>query len=639
MTSPSLWTDPPRPGYSLPNNETTQLTLSDLVFIHDDVGNPTAITDISTDYWPVGSKPVSRTFQYDSAYRITEAEYMHSADMHEAAFDAEARSKDRSPVAEVVGANRVEKQTFRNDWQGNTIFSDDNEKLRFDRSLGKISNGAGIDQEQRGPNQLIDAAGIHAEYDAAGNVVELTVARRICWDGMPECSHRFRYDWDEVDQLVQARRWDFPAGVVPDFDPNAVPVRDLRYVYGGGSRVLTSKTDGKTIARHKLDVFDTLRLVNVEYVPAYTDYNMKPENEVGFLGGVARVFYDAAGTLPRSGETPIHVFFNIVDHLGSSAFVIDKDSGEVVERTTYQAYGAVEADFRPSRWGAFRESFKFTGKEEDIEVGISYFGARYLNMRLGRWMSADPLTVHGLEGDLNPYAYVGGQVTNHIDPYGLSTCRDGTPDCQDVDVQGTPRKKDVDLHPVAEPMSQKDILRQMVNEQASHTPGGMLYKTIFTPIRDWLFPKRRKFLNAQQNVVESNAHQDHTDAVVALGKLAEIILQPLLPRPNVQPPGLEALSRAGKVIDTWDPVAKFLTRAGRALVKHQKGLRPGATKFSGVKGQPSAWNEAGQAHLDDILTNPASTTTTLGRGGLKVTAPDGRAARFNADGSFDGFVE
>ena len=63
--------------------------------------------------------------------------------------------------------------------------------------------------------------------------------------------------------------------------------------------------------------------------------------------------------------------------------------------------------------------FKFTGKEEDIEVGLTYFGARYYQAHLGRWLSADPLTIHGLGSDLNPYAYVGGRVMTHVHPAGF----------------------------------------------------------------------------------------------------------------------------------------------------------------------------------------------------------------------------
>ena len=52
-------------------------------------------------------------------------------------------------------------------------------------------------------------------------------------------------------------------------------------------------------------------------------------------------------------------------------------------------------------------------------VGATPFGARYLNARLGRWMSPDPLSVHAAAADLNVYAYVGGRVASHVDPWGL----------------------------------------------------------------------------------------------------------------------------------------------------------------------------------------------------------------------------
>jgi RHS repeat-associated protein len=114
------------------------------------------------------------------------------------------------------------------------------------------------------------------------------------------------------------------------------------------------------------------------------------------------------------------VLLELSDYLGSSSAVIDKESGELVERNTYQAYGSPESDYRPDRWGAFREDYRFTGKEEDIEVGLQYFEKRYYAPSLGRWMSADPLAVHAPgEADLNVYAYVSGKVLATTDPLGL----------------------------------------------------------------------------------------------------------------------------------------------------------------------------------------------------------------------------
>jgi RHS repeat-associated protein len=73
--------------------------------------------------------------------------------------------------------------------------------------------------------------------------------------------------------------------------------------------------------------------------------------------------------------------------------------------------------FKLTRRGAPR---KFTGKEEDAEVGLTYFGKRFLNAQLGRWISADPLAVHAPgQADLNLYAYVSGTVLKNIDPLGL----------------------------------------------------------------------------------------------------------------------------------------------------------------------------------------------------------------------------
>jgi RHS repeat-associated protein len=122
------------------------------------------------------------------------------------------------------------------------------------------------------------------------------------------------------------------------------------------------------------------------------------------------------------GASDMHVFLEFGDHLGSGTVVIDKGTGGIVEYATYLAYGAVESDYRPVEWNSFREDVKFTGKEEDIEVGLTYFGARYYSPYLARFVSADPATIHGVSANLNPYAYVSGNVFNLVDPFGLDEC-------------------------------------------------------------------------------------------------------------------------------------------------------------------------------------------------------------------------
>ena len=165
-------------------------------------------------------------------------------------------------------------------------------------------------------------------------------------------------------------------------------------------------------------MFGTLRFDSDTFNEHTKDYDVRRNTHVYLAGGIGHIFFN--DRLPSPPSTPAtRLVVNIGDHLGSTSVLIDHTTGEVVERATYQAYGAVKSDFRPERWHASREEFKFTGKEEDIEVGLVYFGVRYYHPRLSRWVSPDPLTIHGLRGDLNPYAYVGGRVVSHVDPIGL----------------------------------------------------------------------------------------------------------------------------------------------------------------------------------------------------------------------------
>jgi RHS repeat-associated protein len=58
-------------------------------------------------------------------------------------------------------------------------------------------------------------------------------------------------------------------------------------------------------------------------------------------------------------------------------------------------------------------------------VGLIYFGARYYSATLNRFITPDPLTVHGFAGDPNPDAFVRGSPIGHVDPLGLDDISDG----------------------------------------------------------------------------------------------------------------------------------------------------------------------------------------------------------------------
>jgi RHS repeat-associated protein len=422
--APQLWTTGTG-SYDAPGSSTytLQTTLAQETFLHDLVGNPTDITDERpAGEWLDGAKPVSRHITYDDLYRVTGVTYAGTDTTYQP--PTSGVSNAAPPFGALLG--RVGSQSYTYDWRGNIYTSDDDEHAFFDRSLGKVVNGPG-------GNRLLSAnngkGSLVTTHDDAGNLGTV-VARLNTVSPISGPRYTYEYDWDEVGRLMRARRFIGHLGVAAS--------ADVSYLYdSGGNRVVVASTDGSGNSTFALRVFGTLRLDGAQWNAASNpgDYERTAATESVQISlgtaATARVVY-AETSLPSLSSGRLHVFLEMGDTLGSTATVIDRDTSELVERSTFEAYGSDETDYRPARWGSFRETFRFTGQESDDAVGLTYFGQRYYSSHLGRWLSPDPLTIHGLGADLNPYAYVGGRVTALTDPFGLTP----PPDVQNITNDG-----------------------------------------------------------------------------------------------------------------------------------------------------------------------------------------------------------
>lgn len=130
------------------------------------------------------------------------------------------------------------------------------------------------------------------------------------------------------------------------------------------------------------------------------------QEQIYLADGTAHVFVGNALPQPATGANgSVHMYLTFHDGRNSSAVLVDHDTGELVERTAYQPFGAPDIDYRPARWASFREDFKYGGHWDDAALGVVNYGARYYSPMLGRFISPDPRTIHALMGDPNPYEY------------------------------------------------------------------------------------------------------------------------------------------------------------------------------------------------------------------------------------------
>jgi RHS repeat-associated protein len=90
--------------------------------------------------------------------------------------------------------------------------------------------------------------------------------------------------------------------------------------------------------------------------------------------------------------------------------------GQVITAEDYDPWGVV-MDNRSYVLGNPDQRYKFTGKERDAETGYDYFGARYYDARIGRWISVDPLAEKYPAS--SPFAYAANNPAVCFDPNGM----------------------------------------------------------------------------------------------------------------------------------------------------------------------------------------------------------------------------
>ena len=108
-------------------------------------------------------------------------------------------------------------------------------------------------------------------------------------------------------------------------------------------------------------------------------------------------------------------YYYLKDHLGSIKVTVNS-TGTVVGYDDYYPFGMTMPN--RSSVSSADQRYKFTSKERDSETGYDYFGARYYDSWLGRWLQVDPLADNS--PGLSPYNYGNNNPIIIIDPTGMA---------------------------------------------------------------------------------------------------------------------------------------------------------------------------------------------------------------------------
>jgi RHS repeat-associated protein len=137
------------------------------------------------------------------------------------------------------------------------------------------------------------------------------------------------------------------------------------------------------------------------------------------LASISAMLWAGTGRVEASASyTPVFYFY-CTDYLGSSNVLTD-NSGNLVQHYEYSTFGQTSYQNNTS---AFPVSNRYTGQTADDETGLMYYGGRYYDPQLGRFIQPDPTIPSPTDSQsFNRYSYCSNNPMNEIDPSGF----DGT---------------------------------------------------------------------------------------------------------------------------------------------------------------------------------------------------------------------
>jgi len=386
------------------NTGTATTTYQNMGYEFDAVGNVLGITNQSSTY------QTSQNYRYDGLYQLTGASGNYTSRPFGYTEYTANYSQDFS--FDTLG-NLTQKVSSSQTSPNQQLGADLNYHLTYQYAAGKVHQAEVIGNR-------------YYRYDANGNVV----AERD--GGHSPVAEPGQYSAVQVAPGVQGVGYGF--GVIRNNGGNTGDsgVFSRRYTWNEENRLTqVSDNSGSTNFRYDADgkrthkysrngeslYFDAMYSLTDDYPQMrYSQHIYLSETRIASRMGIEGY--------ADTGYARVNTYYYHGDHLGSAHMITDFEGNEY-EHIEYTPYGEMWIERTTDSSGKI--PFRFTGKEWDTETGLYYYGARYMDPRTSRWMSADPagagLANPNREGfsqieSLNWYSYVANNPVKFTDPTG-----------------------------------------------------------------------------------------------------------------------------------------------------------------------------------------------------------------------------
>lgn len=279
---------------------------------------------------------------------------------------------------------------------------------------------------QRGHDLLNRPTFLHApgltqecSYDDRGNIVEMAYRQRT-----------YAYTYDPHDHLTSEPEHCYEYDSLHNRiskDHLSYTVNNLNQIEQAGQETYVYDPNGNLISHgnttFEYDALDRLtKVITPDHTSLYTydcQHRRLTQNTTSYIWdgdhelGTPNCYRVLGPTHNAEIGSSIALFLNDLPHIplhdlqGNLIEVTDL-SKQLLESRTFTAFGECPGPFY-TPWG-------FSSKRHDPETQFVYFGRRFYDPSLGRFITADP---EGYTDSWNLYAYCLNNPLTHLDPYGL----------------------------------------------------------------------------------------------------------------------------------------------------------------------------------------------------------------------------